>query len=152
MNRFYFVAVALALCVLALGMVFAAARIDYFMDYPSLIVVVVPAVVLGLAAFPPRVIGRSFTVAFSRQAASEAELRQAAVFFRALERFILLSGFLGALIGVVTILSQQEEVPMKKVAQGFALLLITVFYSLVLTLVLAVPFRAAVERRLAEKA
>lgn len=151
MNRFYFVAAALALCVLVIGMVFAAARIDYFLDYPSLIMVVVPAAVLCLAAFPPRVIGRSFTVAFSRQTASEQELRQAAVFFRTLERFILLSGVIGALIGIVTILSQQQDVPMKKIGQGFALLLITVFYALVLTLVLAVPFRAAVERRLAEK-
>jgi flagellar motor component MotA len=151
MNRFYFVAVALALGVLALGTVFAAARIAYFLDYPSLIMVIVPAAVLCLAAFPPRVIGRSFIVAFIRQPASEQELRQAAVFFTSLQRFFLLSGAIGALIGIVTILAQLQEVAMAKIGQGFALLLITVFYSLVLTLVLVVPFRAAVERRLAEK-
>jgi len=151
MNRFYFVAAALALCVLVIGMVFAAARIDYFLDYPSLIMVVVPAAVLCLAAFPPRVIGRSFTVAFSRQTASEQELRQAAVFFTSLQRCFLLSGAIGALIGIVTILAQLQEAAMAKLGQGFALLLITVLYALVLTLVLAVPFRAAVERRLAEK-
>jgi flagellar motor component MotA len=151
MNRFYFVAVVLALGVLALGMVFAAARITYFVDYASLIMVIVPAAVLCLAAFPPRVIGRSFTVAFSRQEASEKELRLAAVFFTSLQRFFLLSGAIGALIGIVTILAQLQEVAMAKIGQGFALLLITVFYSLVLTLILAVPFRAAVERRLAEK-
>jgi flagellar motor component MotA len=151
MNRFYFVAVVLALGVLALGTVFAAARIAYFLDYPSLIMVIVPAAVLCLAAFPPRVIGRSFTVAFSRQEASEQELRQAAVFFTSLQRFFLLSGAIGALIGIVTILAQLQEVAVAAIGRGFALLLITVFYSLVLTLVLVVPFRAAVERRLAEK-
>jgi flagellar motor component MotA len=151
MNRFYFIAVVLALCILVLGMVFAAARIDYFVDYASLIMVIVPAAVLCLAAFPPRVIGRSFTVAFSRQTASEQELRQAAVFFTSLQRCFLLSGAIGALIGIVTILAQLQEVAMAKLGQGFALLLITVLYALVLTLVLAVPFRAAVERRLAEK-
>ncbi|MCX7040878.1 MAG: MotA/TolQ/ExbB proton channel family protein [Spirochaetes bacterium] len=151
MNRFYFIAVVLALCVLVIGMVFAAARIGYFVDYASLIMVIVPAAVLCLAAFPPRVIGRSFTVAFSRQTASEQELRQAAVFFASLQRCFLLSGAIGALIGIVTILAQLQEVAMAKLGQGFALLLITVLYALVLTLVLAVPFRAAVERRLAEK-
>ncbi|MBE3063471.1 MAG: MotA/TolQ/ExbB proton channel family protein [Acidobacteria bacterium] len=151
MNRFYFIAVVLALCVLVIGMVFAAARIDYFVDYASMIMVIVPAAVLCLAAFPPRVIGRSFTVAFSRQTASEQELRQAAVFFTSLQRCFLLSGAIGALIGIVTILAQLQEVAMAKLGQGFALLLITVLYALVLTLVLAVPFRAAVERRLAEK-
>ncbi len=151
MNRFYFAAAALALGVLALGTVFAAARLNLFLDYPSLIMVIVPAAVLCLAAFPPRVIGKSFVVAFSRQAATEQELRQAAVFFMSLQRFFLLSGAIGALIGIVTILAQLQEVAMAKIGQGFALLLITVFYALVLTLVLAVPFRAAVERRLAEK-
>jgi flagellar motor component MotA len=151
MNRFYFVAVVLALGVLALGTVFAAARIVYFLDYPSLIMVIVPAAVLCLAAFPPRVIGKSFFVAFSRQEATEQELRQAAVFFVSLQRFFLLSGAIGALIGIVTILAQLQEVAMARIGQGVALLLITVFYSLVLTLVLVVPFRAAVERRLAEK-
>jgi flagellar motor component MotA len=151
MNRFYFIAVVLALCILVLGMVFAAARIDYFVDYASLIMVIVPAAVLCLAAFPPRVIGRSFTVAFSRQTASEQELRQAAVFFASLQRCFLLSGAIGALIGIVTILAQLQEAAMAKLGQGFALLLITVLYALVLTLVFAVPFRAAVERRLAEK-
>ncbi len=150
MNRFYFVAVVLALGVLVLGTIFAAARIAYFVDYASLIMVVVPAAVLCLAAFPPRVVGRSFVVAFSRQEASEQELRQALVFFTSLQRFFLLSGAIGALIGIVTILAQLQEVAMAKLGQGFALLLITVFYSLVLTLVLAVPFRAAVERRLAK--
>ena len=78
-------------------------------------------------------------------------VRQAAVFFTSLQRFFLLSGAIGALIGIVTILAQLQEVVVAAIGRGFALLLITVFYSLVLTLVLVVPFRAAVERRLAEK-
>jgi flagellar motor component MotA len=151
MNRFYFVAVVLALGVLALGMVFAAAKPGAFLDWASLIVVTVPALVLCLAAFPPRVIGRSFRSAFSRQEASEPDLHQAVAFFRFLERAFLLSGFIAALIGIVTILSQLREVAMENIGRGFALLLISVFYSLILMLLLAVPFRAAVERRLAEK-
>jgi flagellar motor component MotA len=151
MNRFYFVGVILVLCVLVFGMLFAAAGIGYFVDFASLIMVVIPAVILCLVTFPPRVIGRSFTVAFNRQTASEAELRQAAVFFRTLKRFILLSGFIAALIGIVTILWQQQDMPTAKISQGFAVLLISVFYSLILILVLAVPFRAAVERKLAER-
>jgi flagellar motor component MotA len=149
MNRFYIVALILALAVLAVGTVFAAARPGAFVDWASLMMVVVPAAVLSLAVFPPRVIGRSFRSAFARQEASEADLRQAVTFFRFLERMLLLSGFIAALIGIVTILSQLRSVEV--IGKGFALLLISVFYSLVLMLLLAVPFRAAVERRLAEK-
>jgi flagellar motor component MotA len=151
MNRYYFAAVALVLAVLALGIVFAAARLNAFLDWPCLIMVIVPPGLLSLAAFPPRVVGRSFRVAFSRQKATEPELRQAAWFFRFLERSVLVAGFIGALIGVVAILSQLREVEVQRLGQGFALLLITVFYALVLVLVVTVPFRAAVERRLAER-
>ena len=151
MNRYYFIALVLVLGVLALGIVFAAARLNAFLDYPCLIMVVVPPALLCLAAFPPRVVGRSFLVAFARQEASEADLHQAVVFFRFLERSALVAGFIGALIGIVAILSQLREVEVAKLGQGFALLLITVFYALVLMLVVTVPFRAAVERRLAAK-
>jgi len=149
MNRFYFVAVVLVLGVLVLGMVFAAAQPLVFIDIPGLVMVVVPTLVLCLATFPPRVIGRSFTVAFIRQPASEPELRQAAVFFRSMERYLLLSGLIGAIIGIVTMLTLLLDVA--KFGQGLAILLLTVFYAVLLMLVLAIPFRTAVERRLAEK-
>lgn len=152
MNRYYFVAAALVVGVLTLGVVFAAARLGAFLDFPCLIMVVVPPALLSLAAFPPRVVGRSFRVAFARQQAAEADLRQAIVVFRFVERSLLVSGFIGALVGIVAILSQLREVEVQKLGQGFALLLITVFYALVIVLIVAVPFRAAVERRLAEKA
>lgn len=150
MNRYYFLAAALVLAVLALGIVFAAARLNAFLDWPCLVMVVVPPGLLSLAVFPPRVVGKSFRVAFSRQKATVPELRQAVVVFRFLERSVLVAGFIGALIGVVAILSQLREVEVQKLGQGFALLLITVFYALVLVLTMTVPFRAAVERRLAE--
>jgi flagellar motor component MotA len=151
MNRYYFIAVGLVLGVLLLGIVFAAAGITSFLDFPCLVMVVVPPGLLSLAAFPPRVVGRSFRVAFARQQAAEAELRRAVVVFRFMERSLVVSGLIGALIGVVAILSQLRDVEVQKLGQGFALLLITVFYALVLVLIVTVPFRAAVERRLAEK-
>ena len=149
MNRFYFLAVILVLGVLAISMVFAAARIAIFLDIPTLIILTVPSLALCLATFPPRDIGRSFAAAFTRHASTEAELRTAAVFFRSLERYILLSGFIGALIGIITILTVAELSNTEGVATGFALLLLSVFYALVLMLALAVPFRAAVDRKLA---
>ena len=147
MSRFYFVAVILVFGVLALSMVFAAAKIGYFIDYATLIILTVPSLALSLATFPPRDIRRSFTAAFTRRASTEAELRVAAVFFRSLERYFLLSGLIGALIGTVTVLAQVRDI--EAVAMGFSLLLLSVFYALVLMLALAVPFRAAVDRKLA---
>lgn len=148
MKWFYVVAVVLVLATIAVGVVFAG-KASYFIDWPSLIMVVFPPLILSLATFPPSAIRRSFTVAFDPTASTEAELRTAAAFFKALQGYLLLSGLIAALLGVMTILAGLQAV--KNVAGGAALLLVSVFYSLVLILVVAQPFRAMVERRLAEK-
>ena len=149
MKWFSVVAMILVLATIALGVVFAAGKASYFVDYASALMVVLPALMLSLATFPPATIARSFAVAFDRRTSTDAELRTAAAFFRALQAYLLLSGLIGALIGVMTILAGLRADT--NVAGGAALLLVTVFYSLVLILVVALPFRASVERRLAEK-
>ena len=150
MSRFYFIAVLVVLGIFTLGTVFAAARIEYYVDYPSALIVLVPPIVLCFAAFPPRVIGRSFRVAFDGVTATEGELKSAAALFRTFERSILLSGLIGALIGVIVMLSQLASI--SNVSGGFALLLVSVFYALIVTLALPVPFRAAVEHKLSQLA
>jgi flagellar motor component MotA len=149
MKWFYLVAVVLVLAMIALGVMFAAGKVSYFLDWPSVIMVVFPTLVLSLATFPPAVIGRSFAAAFDRRTSTEVELRTAATFFRALQGYLLLSGLLAALLGVMTILAGLKADT--NVAGGAALLLVSVFYSLVLILLVALPFRASIERRLAEK-
>ncbi len=148
MNRFYFIAVILVIGLIAAAIVWNVTSIAYFLDVPSLIVVIVPVLALCFATFSPRDMGRSFRAAFSRGQVETSELKTAAVFFRALERYILLSGFLGALLGVMSLLWMMRSDT--KIATGFAMLLISVFYALILLFVLAVPFRVAVDRKLVE--
>ena len=149
MRWFYLVAVVAVLATLALGVVSAAGKLSYFLDWPSVIMVLAPVIVLSLASFPPSTVGRSFAVAFERRKATDAELKAAAVFFRSLQSFVLLSGAISSMIGLVTILANLRD--LSSVGKGAALLLVSLFYALVLTLVVAIPFRTAVERRLAER-
>jgi hypothetical protein len=154
MNRFYPVAVVLVLGLILAGIAIDAASVLFFIDVPSLAVVLVPVLAMSFASFTPREIGGSFRAAFVRSHADAALLRTAAAFFRALERYIILSGFLGVLIGLVSMLvvmGSGKGVPDNKVTVGFSLLLLSVFYALVFLLLIAVPFRSAADRKLAEE-
>ncbi len=146
MSRFYFVAVVLVVGLIAATISWDASSVAFFFDAPSLIVVIVPVLAMCFAVFSPRDIGRSFRAAWGDVV--ERDLKAAAVFFRALERYFLLSGLLGVLMGVISMLAATaSDADMKT---GFALLLISIFYALTLLLVLAVPFRIAVEKKLTE--
>ncbi len=146
MSRFYIIAVVLVIGLITATISWDASSVAFFFDAPSLIVVIVPALLMCFAVFSPRDIGRSFRAAWG--GVEERDLKAAAVFFRALERYFLLSGFLGVLMGVISMLPASGSDANTKT--GFALLLISIFYALTLLLVLAVPFRAAVEKKLAE--
>ncbi len=148
MSRFYFIAVALVIGLIAAAICWDASSLAFFFDAPSLIVVIAPVLAMCLAVFSPREIGRSFRAAWG--GGEEQDLRAACVFFRALERYFLLSGLLGVLMGVISMLAATgSDADMKR---GFAMLLISIFYALTLLLVFAVPFRTAVEKNLAEAA
>ncbi len=151
MSRFYWVALVIVLAVVVIAIVWSLGTL-LFVDVPSLVVVVVPVLAMSIASFSPREIGKSFRVAFARQPAEPAELRTAAAFFRALQRYLILSGLIGVFTGVISLLGWIGQKPSlsTNVASGFALLLISAFYAIVLLLTVAVPFRSAVDKRLAE--
>ena len=148
MSLFYLIGAAVAVGTWVFAIVASAGRIAVFMNVPSLVVVLVPAAGLCLSSFRPQEIGRSFRVAFARSPAQATELRVAAAFFRALQRYLLLTGPVGGLVGLIVMLASLGDVSGQGI--GLALCLLTVLYSVLLALLLALPFRAAVERRLAE--
>lgn len=149
MSRFYWAALVIVVAILVIAVVWSLGTL-LFLDVPSLIVVIVPVLAMSFAAFSPRDIGKSFRVAFTRQPAEPAELRTAAAFFKALERYIILSGLIGVFTGVISMLGAVSRDSSLNIASGFALLLVSAFYAIVLLLVVAVPFKAAVDKRLAQ--
>jgi flagellar motor component MotA len=148
MNRFYFPALILVLAVIVLAIVFSAGNILYFLDGASMVVTVVPTVLLCFATFTPADIGRSFRAAFSKAAAPEKDLKVAILFFRAMQRYLFYSAAFGALTGAMVMFASTQD--LKAIGTGFAILLVCVFYSVVLNMLVAFPFRISAERKLAE--
>jgi flagellar motor component MotA len=146
MKKVYPVSIVVFVGMVVAGIVLAGSSLGVFISLGSFIIVVgLPAAVI-FATHSPGEVGRAF--AAPSRSDSPAELKASAVFFSAMQRYLLWSGFLATMIGVITLLAYLGETA--SVGRGAALALLTVFYSVVLNLVVALPFRHAAEKRLAE--
>mgnify|MGYP006265935887 CR=1 FL=1 len=152
MTKFYPVAVILFLLICVAAIVMAGGRLAYFLSIPSLLVVVVSALVMSLANFRLGEIGRAFALAFrssgSRAAADRGELEKALAFFDALLRYLLIAGLVGTMIGTITMLGNLGNV--ERIGRGSALALTTIFYALLLWVLVVVPGRTGIRQKLAE--
>ena len=148
MNRFYPVSLVLALAIVVVTMIGAGGRITFFLNLPSFLLVVVPAIVLSLGNYSLSEIGRCFAVGFRRAQGSRDELLAAKAFFAAVGRYIIASGILGMLVGIITMLALLGDDT--GVGRGTAVALITALYALILYMIFAVPFQTGIERRLAD--
>jgi hypothetical protein len=159
MNRSYFVVVILTLAFLVGLFACAGVPLAAFVDFPSLGVVLAPALLMGFAGHSPREIARSFRVAFTKQGASGVELGQAETYFDALVRYLACGGALGVVVGFVAMFLATAGVGIAAasvvrdkadaVGRGTALALVCLIYALVLIILVALPFRTAIRKRLA---
>ena len=148
MKRLYIPMAIAVLAIWAAAVLLGKGSLSWFFDLPSLVLVLFPAFFLSLGVFGFREIGRAFSVGFRKEGAVEADLRKALVFFEALPQYLILSGLLGTLLGVMTMMRWIDD--LRSMGSGMALALLTVVYSLILTMVLVVPFRSGIRRKLAE--
>jgi hypothetical protein len=158
MNRSYFVVVVLALAIVVGLFACTGLTLLAFVDLPSLGVVLLPAVVMGFAAHSPRETGRAYRVAFSKNEATREELGQAEAYFDGLTRYLACGAALGIVVGFVTVLlatagigasAQAIEDRAAGMGRGVALSMICVVYALMLIVLVALPFRTAIRKRLA---
>jgi len=145
MKRFYPLSVIVFLGIVVVGIVLAGAVLGVFVSLASLIIVVGLPAALVFATHSPGEIGRAFAAPYRSDNAPE--LKASVVFFAGLQRYLLWSGFLATMIGAITLLAALGDAT--QIGRGAALALLTVFYSIILNLLLALPFRHAAEKRLA---
>lgn len=148
MKKSYFVIVVLFLGLCVASILVARIPIAAFLDVPTLVFAPGIAILMGFAGMRPREIGRSFRVAFLSTPADRAELERARVYFDSMLKYLALGGAVGIGIGFVAIVGLVRDA--QRVAAGWAVAMLAVVYALVFITVVAVPFGAAVRRRLAD--
>ena len=146
MKKMYPVWVVIGIGMFVLAIVFAGAPVSLYLSLPALIVVVLPPVFLTLGSFGWTGFWRSFRIAFEGVSATRLELKTGVKLFGALRRFLLLTGIITTMIGLIAMLSSLNQPD--EIGHVVALALITLFYSLNLIFFVAIPFSAALKTRL----
>jgi len=147
MKKSYFVSVLLSLGLIVAAIITAGADILAFLSIPAFIATVFLPVFVTIGVFGLSAFFSSFRLAFHGSEAAVDELKAAFSLFKMLGNSILLTGFITSMIGFITILASlfgKDEV-----GSAIALALMTLFYSLILFLLVALPFKTAIEKRLA---
>lgn len=150
MKRFYFIAVLAALVIFVVTILTTGGTnpLVQFLSVPSFLIVVLPAFALSLSNFSLRELGRCYSVAFGTDGTRD-ELLSARSYFGALGTYVMISGILGFFIGAIVLLVNLGGDP-SVIGAGTAVALLTVVYAAFFYMIVPVPFRVGLDRRLAE--
>ena len=151
----YIISLFVTLVVMASMIIFSGASLNLFINIPALFVVVAFPLAMLRAGFSFSEMAMHFSNAFGFDP-DEAEslgiekrwieLKQGALFFRTMRTYLLFSGFIGALVGTITMLANLNN--KAKLGFGAALVLLTILYALILWALVSLPMRTAIEKKL----
>lgn len=154
MKKSYLVFAVLALLVV-LGAIFMGGEsIDIFLDIPSLLMVGLISVFLLLTNYSPSEIVLAFTIGFKKEEIKQKELKKCINLFDSLGKYLILSAVLGAITGFISLAAyysrDTDNLGSGDWAGGSALAILTIFYSLIFYMIVAVPFKNGLKNRLIE--
>ncbi len=154
MRKFYFASVVIAIGLLVAAAAMTGGRIVVFLSVPSAALVLLPAFVLSLTTHSFAEIVAAYRVGFQTQAGADRtswrkDLEVARIYHLSFGRYVIASGIFGTFLGIVVMLVHINS-DIDTVGRGFSVSLLTILYSVFFYIVLVVPFRAGIERRLAE--
>lgn len=128
--------------IITVFMVGIGSNLPAMLDIPSAIITIGGA--LGMLLFSGVSVGGMFTAAFSADATSE-ELTSAAKGWRLATAYLLASGAIGTIIGLVIMLKNMDDIAM--LGPGCAIAILTTLYGLFFGLAICKPLAARLEDR-----
>ena len=128
----------LALVIIAIGMSFDFRNLEfklvhlaYFLDLPSLLIVVIPTLGLSIGNFSWKTYKKTWSIPFGNpENYEQSELIETHKCVNYMGNMFVIMGLIGSLIGVVLILQNIDEP--KMVAPAAAIAILTLFYSVIL--------------------
>ncbi len=151
MKKSYFLGLILFVFVLIITLWFSSLSfngISIYVDFVSLFIVLLCPVFLLLANFTLSEIRNCFIIGFKQGNMDPVDLNNGLLFFTALQNYFILSGLLGVFIGIIAVLAYLGNPD--EIGGGLALSLITVLYSIILSMGIAMPFKTGLKKRLNE--
>jgi hypothetical protein len=153
MKRTFFVYAALSIGLAVAGVLISNGNLMIMIDFPSLALLLGPTVFMLLSHYGPRECIAAFRAAMAGNGASERELRNAVLFFSTAQNLMIASTVIATFLGIIMILDDlgrgNTESP-RAVAWWMAVDFISVLYLGFGMLLLTMPFKSAVQKRLNE--
>lgn len=140
----YIVSVACALALLALAFVFVGGSPWVYLDLPSLVITVGLTVALLRSAWSFREMGGAFSAAFDASAGDE-RWKAAMHFFASARRYLLMSGFLAVVMGVIAMLANLSD--RSRLGPNLAIALLSILYAVLLGLFVCLPLEIRCKRQ-----
>ena len=139
------------LCVLLICGVFTAAMalVDgfiYFFDLPSILFLLIPVFLVLLSHFSPAEMAGAFRSAMAGYEATEKELSDSLLFFKTMQKALLVVSALGFLTGLIVLAGIKSDAATFRNGLGVAILI--VYYAAALVMLVALPFKSAVKKKL----
>lgn len=152
MRKMYFIGGALFIALMAGAIITSGGRFVHYLNIPSFLMVAGCTFVLLLMNFSVREMGRAFKVGFQSGKGADKDriedLKKGFVFFKSMQTYLIVSGFLGTVVGAIAMLASMNNV--MSVSFGAALAIITALYGLFFSMLITVPFSAGIRKRLIE--
>ena len=128
----------LALVIIAIGMSFDFRNLEfklehlaYFIDLPSLLIVVIPTLGLSIGNFSWRTYKKTWSIPFGNpENYEQSELIETHKCVNYMGNMFVIMGLIGSLIGVVLILQNIDDP--KMIGPAAAIAIMTLFYSVIL--------------------
>lgn len=148
MRYLYFLLTVLVFICICGAIFFTGSNILLFLHYLSALLVLLPSAFLALSSYSFNEIGRAFRSAFANNQTTPVDLQNALLFFTSLCSYVLLSAGIATLIGFIAILGHIGDKSM--IGTGVAMSLLSILYALVLLLVIILPFKTGIKKKLIE--
>ena len=114
-----------------------------FISPPSFLIVVCPALALILAAYDGKGLGLVFKAPFVRNMVKE-DIKKCIKIYKDLRIYLIVSGFVGAVIGSVLMLVNLEDPD--ALGPGLALAILTILYGLLFGYFICYPIQRRLEQ------
>jgi hypothetical protein len=153
MKKMFIVYAVLTVGIFVMGIIWAKSNILIMFDLPSLALVILPAVLMLLSHYGPKEFINAFRVAMAKSNADGHELKNALLFFSTAEKLIIASAVAAVFLGIIMILDSVGKgytESAKTVAWWMAVDVISILYSAIFMIVVTIPFKSAVQKRLNE--
>jgi small-conductance mechanosensitive channel len=119
---------------------------------PALFLVLFPVIFLLLTHFSPVEVIKAFKLAGRKSGGTKSELKNAALFFHTAQRFFVTVAVIGIIILIIWYLAGGFDAGQgpPRIANAVLIIVGAIWYPLFFILVICLPFRSAIQKKLNE--